>query len=978
MAAFSSASATAIALAALSGCCVLGRLLTRIAFVHHVGPEDCLIVLAWAAAVALAAVTQQQNHTVSTTGQSDEEQVRLISLLRQLWSTNITYNLAVLLLKDSLLFQYLRFSIDVGYRRACWALGSIITGYGLSALLVGIFSCQPVAYSWNSNIHGGKCVDFLAFWLFNASFNSATDIIVCVLPIPVLKALQLPRHQLGILAGVFLLGAFVCVASIIRIFAVYRATAHNHTDPAIAIWSAVEVNIGIICACLPSLRHPITQYWPRIQARHYRRTPHESLPDTDASINLTRLKYSGPVVKCLERNLSRSSSLQSKGESTSSSQPTLSGDMDATATATAFALDDSTPYSATAGPSGPASNDNSYSQHSEAADPWKSSWPMISTVTEINVSEDDGESGQEDGTTEHINPLPLPAVPLPGARPLGPRPPALQKQPNSSGPPPAVAPPPPVVLRSHKLSKSKGLGSSRPVFPMACIPESSGTSTPDIVGEGEEVDGDQHHDGGHEDNPNDRDQADHDRHQHGEDDHDHIHDHEYQHDTNNQSHYPSRRYSHRLTDEPTIVIPPQHSISQSYPYTHPQSPGSPSSTYTSTSITTVSSHNTNSVTPWATTDWAKGSATRASKTYSYEILGGPRALEASSLWASSQPSAAGSIATIASHSTSAKSPSFSTSTPTAIPVAAAMTTTTPISTPIKSTPTPTSPLAKVMSRTKSRTKSKSSPTSETTASAAVTLDYTHDKDIDTGNKNDIENEYRNVNVMPYANHGYAPASPVRPGSNQPQTQTQNQTQTQTQTPSPYSRFGPRPTYPHTQTQTPTQTPAKTHTPTHTPMPKSKSKSGPGTPHVSRPALAQTSPGAGLGVNLNLALKLGPFQPKPSNQYPHMSPLRGAGVGADMGMGMSLGTDTSPDSCYSESDTYPQSDASLANSNSKANVQMTDKYAREQMRREQERARRKRRERERELERMQEREMQRTKRERDWDSGERPLGPREMR
>jgi hypothetical protein len=127
--------------------------------------------------------------------------------LQQLWPSNITYNLAVLFLKDSLLLQYLRFSIDVGYRRACWALGTIVTAYGISALFVGIFSCRPVAYSRDSSISEGKCINFLAFWLFNASFNSATDIIVCVLPVPVLRALALPRKQLAVLASIFVLGA---------------------------------------------------------------------------------------------------------------------------------------------------------------------------------------------------------------------------------------------------------------------------------------------------------------------------------------------------------------------------------------------------------------------------------------------------------------------------------------------------------------------------------------------------------------------------------------------------------------------------------------------------------------------------------------------------------------------------------------------------------------------------------------------------
>lgn len=112
----------------------------------------------------------------------------------------------MLLLKDSLLFQFLRFSNDMGYRRGCWTIGTVVTAYGVSALFVGIFACQPVAFAWDHQIRDGKCIDFLAFWLFNAAFNSITDIIVLILPLPVLRALQLPRRQGWILIGIFVLG----------------------------------------------------------------------------------------------------------------------------------------------------------------------------------------------------------------------------------------------------------------------------------------------------------------------------------------------------------------------------------------------------------------------------------------------------------------------------------------------------------------------------------------------------------------------------------------------------------------------------------------------------------------------------------------------------------------------------------------------------------------------------------------------------
>jgi len=56
---FAAASATAVALTVLSGCCVVARLLSRLAFVKHVGMDDCLITLAWSASLALAVVIAQ-------------------------------------------------------------------------------------------------------------------------------------------------------------------------------------------------------------------------------------------------------------------------------------------------------------------------------------------------------------------------------------------------------------------------------------------------------------------------------------------------------------------------------------------------------------------------------------------------------------------------------------------------------------------------------------------------------------------------------------------------------------------------------------------------------------------------------------------------------------------------------------------------------------------------------------------------------
>lgn len=65
---------------------------------------------------------------------------------------------------------------------------------------------MPIEYNWDKSIEGGKCINLLAFWYTNATFNIITDFAVIGLPIYVLKELHLPTQQKWALLGVFALG----------------------------------------------------------------------------------------------------------------------------------------------------------------------------------------------------------------------------------------------------------------------------------------------------------------------------------------------------------------------------------------------------------------------------------------------------------------------------------------------------------------------------------------------------------------------------------------------------------------------------------------------------------------------------------------------------------------------------------------------------------------------------------------------------
>lgn len=89
--------------------------------------------------------------------------------------------------------------------------------------------------------------------------NVALDIIVVVMPMPYVWRLHAPLAQRLILGGMFVLGTFISVVSSVRLIIFLRIPIATSGDVTynfreIILWSIVEINIGLVCACLPSLK----------------------------------------------------------------------------------------------------------------------------------------------------------------------------------------------------------------------------------------------------------------------------------------------------------------------------------------------------------------------------------------------------------------------------------------------------------------------------------------------------------------------------------------------------------------------------------------------------------------------------------------------------------------------------------------------------------------------------------------------------
>lgn len=81
--------------------------------------------------------------------------------------------------------------------------------YSIAGFLVLIFSCNPVAASWDlnlANLPTTSCINRPAEYLAQSSLNIVTDICVFLLPLHTVWNLHLPfRQKLGV-SSIFALG----------------------------------------------------------------------------------------------------------------------------------------------------------------------------------------------------------------------------------------------------------------------------------------------------------------------------------------------------------------------------------------------------------------------------------------------------------------------------------------------------------------------------------------------------------------------------------------------------------------------------------------------------------------------------------------------------------------------------------------------------------------------------------------------------
>ncbi|OTB07861.1 hypothetical protein M426DRAFT_8457 [Hypoxylon sp. CI-4A] len=191
-----------------------------------------------------------------------------------IWISPPLWGLSTSLIKLSILTSYQRIWTSRSFSILANTLMTLITIFALTLFLGGILSCIPIQLSWEppssatrNDDDDARCINIPMFMFATSILNTGFDLLLFAIPVPLIRNLQIAPRQRYALLAVFTVGAVVCIASVMRLVSIYELDPT--TDPStsgvrLGLWSGVESNLAITCACLPTLRPLLARLFPRL------------------------------------------------------------------------------------------------------------------------------------------------------------------------------------------------------------------------------------------------------------------------------------------------------------------------------------------------------------------------------------------------------------------------------------------------------------------------------------------------------------------------------------------------------------------------------------------------------------------------------------------------------------------------------------------------------------------------------------------
>ncbi|KAJ8106484.1 hypothetical protein OPT61_g9503 [Boeremia exigua] len=278
--------ATSAATLVLCSVFVILRLMSRFFVVKKPGWDDYTMIAAWL--LAFGATFSIIFGTTKGLGRHQDHipDPWLEPMQQSAYAFSVLYNPALMATKTSILIFYLGLSeTQKIFRWATIATLVVVNAGGLALTILNIVQCRPVSAAWMVPVPAtAHCTNIVTIYLSSAPLNIITDLAILFLPMPILTSMRLPKKQKIILVVTFGFGIFVAIVDVVRIAYLQdaqRATlvaaqadrAESGTNQRNTsdfswyaslsfMWSTVEINVGIMCGCVPAMKPLVRRFLP--------------------------------------------------------------------------------------------------------------------------------------------------------------------------------------------------------------------------------------------------------------------------------------------------------------------------------------------------------------------------------------------------------------------------------------------------------------------------------------------------------------------------------------------------------------------------------------------------------------------------------------------------------------------------------------------------------------------------------------------
>ncbi|PVH81178.1 hypothetical protein DL98DRAFT_548618 [Cadophora sp. DSE1049] len=234
---------------------VAGRVFIKVFLTKVFYVEDYFCVVSWALSTGycLTGIFMGDhgggNHVWEVTKDS------MVGFQQALYADTVVYGPAAWFTKATLLLIFIR--VFTPFRKTVIFIYAFIVAmlmYYLPVMIIKARICNPIAALWIPDLPA-VCLDRVKLFYCDTVMSALTDMVILVLPIPLVWSLKMPLKKKLRIAALLGAGGIATAASVVRLILVFQPNSFNDETVSFIrfnLLGVAEVGIGIICACLPA------------------------------------------------------------------------------------------------------------------------------------------------------------------------------------------------------------------------------------------------------------------------------------------------------------------------------------------------------------------------------------------------------------------------------------------------------------------------------------------------------------------------------------------------------------------------------------------------------------------------------------------------------------------------------------------------------------------------------------------------------